>query len=127
MENEIMIADYATDASIEVQTKAFLKALNTSGGEPMQTLQPSEARKVLEGAQASVEADVSGVEVSEKVITQDGITTKLFIMRPAGITETLPAFMFFHGGGWMLGDFPTHKRFIRDLVVNSGAAAVHVE
>lgn len=38
----------------------------------------------------------------------------------------LPVFMFFHGGGWVLGDFPTHERFVRDLVVGSGAAAVFV-
>ena len=34
--------------------------------------------------------------------------------------------MFFHGGGWVLGDFPTHERFVRDLVAYSGAAAVFV-
>ena len=32
--------------------------------------------------------------------------------------------MFTHGGGWVLGDFPTHERLVRDLVVESGAAAV---
>jgi len=32
--------------------------------------------------------------------------------------------MFFHGGGWVLGDFPTHQRLVRELVVESGAAAV---
>ncbi|WP_236247641.1 alpha/beta hydrolase, partial [Pseudomonas tohonis] len=35
-------------------------------------------------------------------------------------------FMFFHGGGWVLGDYPTHERLIHDLVVNSGAVAVYV-
>jgi acetyl esterase/lipase len=35
--------------------------------------------------------------------------------------------MFFHGGGWVLGDYPTHERLIRDLVVGSGAAAVYVD
>jgi acetyl esterase/lipase len=35
--------------------------------------------------------------------------------------------MFFHGGGWVLGDFPTHKRLVRDLVVYSGLACVFVE
>jgi acetyl esterase/lipase len=35
--------------------------------------------------------------------------------------------MFFHGGGWVLGDYPTHVRLIRDLVVTSGAAAVYVD
>ena len=34
--------------------------------------------------------------------------------------------MFFHGGGWVLGDFPTHERLVRDLVADSGAAAVFV-
>jgi acetyl esterase len=38
----------------------------------------------------------------------------------------LPVFMFFHGGGWVLGDFPTHERMVHDLVVASGAAAVFV-
>ena len=71
--------------------------------------------------------DLSGVEITEKTISQDGITVKLFIVRPEGVKETLPAFMFYHGGGWVLGDFPTHKRFIRDLVVHSGAVAIHAE
>jgi len=35
--------------------------------------------------------------------------------------------MFVHGGGWVLGDFPTHKRMVRDLVVLSGCASVFVE
>jgi acetyl esterase/lipase len=48
-------------------------------------------------------------------------------MRPAGVAEQLPVFMFFHGGGWVLGDFPTHKRLLRDLVVNSGMAGVFVD
>lgn len=127
MKNGITVADYATDTAIEVQTRDFLKALNSGGGKPMETMTPAEARKVLEGAQTSVSVDLSGVEVSEKTITEDGITVKLFITRPAGVQGVLPAFMFFHGGGWVLGDFPTHQRFIRDLVVNSGAVAVHAE
>ncbi|GAO43196.1 alpha/beta hydrolase [Flavihumibacter petaseus] len=127
MSNVTSVADYASDPAIEVQTKAFLTALNTSGGKPMETMQPDEARKVLEGAQTSVSVDLSGVEVSEKTITEDGITVKLFITRPAGVSGVLPVFMFFHGGGWVLGDFPTHRRFIRDLVVYSGAVAVHAE
>lgn len=119
--------DAANDPAIEVKTREFLKALNSGGGKPMEQMQPGEARAVLEGAQTSVEVDVSGVDISEKTITEDGLSIKLFIMRPSGASGTLPAFMFFHGGGWVLGDFPTHKRFVRDLVVESGTAAVFVE
>jgi acetyl esterase/lipase len=35
--------------------------------------------------------------------------------------------MFFHGGGWVLGDFSTHERLVRDLVTGSGATGVFVE
>lgn len=119
--------DYATDPAIETHTKAFLKALNSGGGKPMEQMNPAEARAVLEGAQKSVEVDLSGIDVSEKSIVQDGLTVKLYIIRPTGNTEKLPVFMFFHGGGWVLGDFPTHKRFVRDLVVYSGLACVFVE
>lgn len=51
---------------------------------------------------------------------------KIYIVKPAGAKGLLPVFMFFHGGGWVPGDFPTHQRMVRDLVVYSGAAAVFV-
>lgn len=115
------------DAAIERRTKAFLHALNGGGGKPMETMTPGDARKVLEGAQTSVTVDLSGIDVAEKTITQDGISVKLYIVRPSAQSGALPAFMFFHGGGWVLGDFATHKRFVRDLVVYSGVACVFVE
>lgn len=49
------------------------------------------------------------------------------MVRPAAAQGRLPVFMFFHGGGWVLGDYPTHERLIRDLVVGSGATAVYVD
>lgn len=127
MKQEIKVADYATDPHIESHTKAFLKSLNSAGGKPMEQLAPADARKVLEGAQSSVAADVSGIDVSEKTIEADGLSVKLYIIRPSGQAGILPVFLFFHGGGWMLGDFATHKRYVRDLVVYSGAACVFVE
>ncbi|HBG29152.1 MAG TPA: alpha/beta hydrolase, partial [Gammaproteobacteria bacterium] len=66
-------------------------------------------------------------DVSEKIITVDGKPLKLVVVRPSGAKGLLPAFMFIHGGGWILGDYPTHERLIRDLVVGSGAAAVYVD
>ncbi|WP_254560920.1 alpha/beta hydrolase [Dyadobacter diqingensis] len=118
--------DPAQDPAIESNTKVFLNALNTGGGKPLEQLSPKDARAVLTGAQESVKVDVSGIEVSEKTVKSEGLDVKLTIVRPAGVKSKLPVFMFFHGGGWVLGDFPTHKRIVRDLVVNSGAVAVFV-
>jgi len=116
---------FLQDPAISKETKKFLTALN-SGGVPLETLSPEEARLVLVGAQKSVEVDYSGIEESEKIISQDGFSIKLNIVRPEGSTEKLPIFIFIHGGGWVLGDYPTHKRMVRDLVVLSGAVGVFV-
>jgi acetyl esterase/lipase len=123
----LLVKDYATDPNIDRRIKSFLKALNSGDSPPMEQTKPAEARKVLEGAQNSVKADISGVDITEKTITQNGVSVKLFIVRPSGQSGVLPVFMFFHGGGWVLGDFPTHKRLVRDLVVYSGLACVFVE
>jgi acetyl esterase/lipase len=119
-------AAFAAGPVAEHNTQAFLDALNKGGGKPMEQMSPQEARQVLIGAQASVKTDLSSVEVSNKTITQDGKQVELTIVRPRGAKADVPVFMFFHGGGWVLGDFPTHARLVRDLVNNSGAAAVFV-
>jgi acetyl esterase/lipase len=122
---EIKVVDYSVDPHLSEGVREFLKGLN-SGGPAVESLPVKDARNVLVNAQASVNADLSGIEVSEKTITADGYTIKLNIVRPEGIKEKLPVFIFIHGGGWVLGDFPTHKRMVRDLVVLSGCAAVFV-
>jgi acetyl esterase/lipase len=114
------------DPRLSRGVKAFLKVLNSSDGPPLESLPPLDAREVLVGAQASVPVDLSGIEESEKTITTQGHTIKLNVVRPEGVKGKLPVFMFIHGGGWVLGDYPTHKRMVRDLVVLTGFAGVFV-
>jgi len=114
------------DDLVEHNTQAFLDALNAGTGKPLEQLSPKDARAVLVGAQAGVKLSLPKADVSEKTIQVDGQPINLTIVRPAGAKGELPVFMFFHGGGWVLGDFPTHERLVRDLVAGSGAVAVFV-
>jgi acetyl esterase/lipase len=120
------IVNPAQDPQIESHIKAFLNVLNSSGGKPIEQLTPGDARAALAGLQSSVKVDLSGITVTEKTINADGQSIRTNIVKPANAKGKLPVFMFFHGGGWILGDFLTHERFVRDLVVESGAAAVFV-
>ena len=117
----------ATSPGVEHTTQGFLEALATGGGKPLETLAPKDARAVLSGAQAGVKVDLSGIRVERRTIQADGQPLEIRVVRPEGAKGELPVFMFFHGGGWVLGDYPTHERLIRDLVVGSGAAAVYVD
>ncbi len=112
------------DPRIFKEVRGFLKALNSGTGKPIEQLSPAAARQVLTDAQNSVIVDYSGIEESERIITQDGIDVNIHIIKPAGIGTNALVFIFIHGGGWVLGDYPTHRRLVRDLVVASGAVAV---
>ncbi|WP_296148436.1 alpha/beta hydrolase [uncultured Flavobacterium sp.] len=118
--------DYASDPHLTKAVKDFLKPLN-SGGAPLESLPVPDARNVLVGAQEAFKVDLSGIEESEKEIVSDGYKIKLNIVRPKGAKGKLPVFMFIHGGGWVLGDYPTHKRMVRDLSVLTGYAGVFVD
>jgi acetyl esterase/lipase len=112
---------------VQRKIQVFLRALAAGGAKPVEQMTPPEARAVLASLQSSVEVDLPDADVAERTITSDGQTVKLVIVRPVGVTGTLPVFMFFHGGGWVLGDFSTHERLVRELVAGSGATAVFVE
>lgn len=112
------------DPQIFKDVRGFLKVVNSGTGKPMEELSPAEARKVLVDAQKSAGIDYSGVEEMERTITQDGEKVQINIMKPRGISDGAPVFLFIHGGGWVLGDYPTHRRLVRDLVLASGAVAV---
>lgn len=122
----MQVVESAVDEAIDHRVRAFLKNLNAAGGKPMEELAPQDARQVLTGLQASNQVDLPPAQVSSVSITHEGQPIVLTVVRPAGVKTTVPAFMYFHGGGWVLGDFPTHERLVRDLVAYSGTAAVFV-
>jgi acetyl esterase len=117
----------AGSPGVQRSIQVFLHALAAEGGKPMEQMAPAEARAVLVAAQSGAKVELPKADVVERVISSDGETVKLVVVRPAGVQGLLPAFMFFHGGGWVLGDYATHERLVRDLVAGSGATAVFVE
>lgn len=119
-------SDFLKDPHLSKETKEYLKVLN-SGGKPVESLPVSDARNVLVDTQAAIKVNVSGIEETEKVILVDEHDIKLYIVRPEKAKGKLPVFIFIHGGGWVLGDYQTHKRLVRDLVVESGYACVFIE
>lgn len=46
---------------------------------------------------------------------------------PQQTTDKLPVVMYFHGGGWVLGNAETYERYMRELTNGTGAAVVFVE
>lgn len=89
-------------------------------------LGPEGARKVLDDLQA---APVEKLDVQEKWITVPAEVgdVRVRIVKPAGSTGVLPAVLYVHGGGWVLGNAGTHDRLVRELAAGANAAIVFVE
>jgi acetyl esterase len=118
--------DAANDLRIDHRVRAFLAELNKDSS-PFWELPGPQVRAVLTGLQAKTPVDISGISTAEKTISEGGRSVKLYIVKPENVQGTPPVILFIHGGVWIAGNFENHKRFVRDLVVGSGAAAVFVE
>lgn len=117
--------NFAEDYRLESVTKHFLRELN-SGGAGLVTMAVESPKQVLIDSQASIPVDVFGIVEGEVTITQDGYHLKVNIVLPDGSGEKLPVFIFIHSGGWLLGEYPTNKRLVRDLAVKSGYIGILV-
>jgi acetyl esterase/lipase len=118
--------DVASDANLDPQVRSFLVELN-KGASPIWELPQPQPQEVITGLQNQTPVDMSGVSISERTITQDGQSVKLYIMKPEHVTGTPGVLLFIHGGVWIVGNFQNHQRMLRDLVVLSGQVGVFVE
>jgi acetyl esterase len=84
------------------------------------------ARKVLDDLQA---APVEKLPVDEEWITVPAAVgdANVRIIKPQGADGVLPAILYMHGGGWVLGNAATHDRLVRELAVGANAALAFVE
>ncbi|KAB8195537.1 alpha/beta hydrolase fold domain-containing protein [Nonomuraea phyllanthi] len=91
-------------------------------------LPPEQARDVLEKLQSG--PGVPRPDIDEEWIQVRGGPTGVVpvrVVRPRGVTETLPVILYLHGGGWVLGSAHTHDRLVRELAVGCRAAVVFPE
>ncbi|MCW5977267.1 MAG: alpha/beta hydrolase [Bryobacteraceae bacterium] len=117
----------ALSSAIEPATRAFLEALNRQGGPQIYELSVEEARAVLAGAQAGGAAGPASDIEDRTIPAGPSGEVGIRIVRPQGSRGRLPAVMYFHGGGWVLGDRNTHDRLIREIANGVNAAVVFVD
>lgn len=84
------------------------------------------ARQLLDDVQA---APVAKPDVDEAWITVAAEVgdVRVRIVKPPDAADDLPAILYVHGGGWILGNAGTHDRLVRELAVGARAAVVFVD
>lgn len=114
-------------AQLDPQTQAFVDALAAQGGPPIYKLPVAEARAVLDTLQAGKAPSIPARVEDHVLPVGPGGSVPIRIVRPPCGSERLPVIMYFHGGGWILGNERTHDRLIREISNGAGAAVVFVK
>ena len=101
------------------------------GRPPFDHISPTEARQQYRETRGALRPPAPDVSVVRDLRpgAQTGVEADLQVglrlYRPAD--GVLPALIYFHGGGWVVGDLDTHDGFCRALARSSGARVLSLE
>ncbi len=112
--------------------RALIDLIAQRGLPAMHTLTPVDARAFYRDRRAFTQPDSPEVgEVRELSCDGPRGPIPLRLYRPVGASTDrsalLPVLVYFHGGGWTIGDLDTHDVLCRELCNGSGAAVVSVD
>jgi acetyl esterase len=77
-------------------------------------------RRMIQSIEPDPPAEVTILD--DAVDSPDGVIPVRIYRR--GTADRAPCCLFFHGGGWVLGDLDTHQTWAADLCVRSGATVI---
>ena len=112
------------------QAKALLDFIEQRGIPPTHTLAPAEARAFYRDRRALTQpAPPEVARVRELVAPGPHGAIPLRLYRPLGSQPdaVLPVLVYYHGGGWVIGDLDTHDTLCRELANGAGCAVVSVD
>ena len=116
--------------ALDPQVRAVLELVIKAGRPAYHQISPKEARQLFrETRPASTPAPPAIGLV--RGLAADGplgpIPLRLY--RPADVAATtaLPVLVYFHGGGWVIGDLDTHDVLCRQLTAEAGVSVVSVD
>jgi acetyl esterase len=112
------------------QARGLLKLMEEKGVPPTHTLSPGDARAFYRERRTFTQPDpppVGSVRDLEARGPAGPIPVRSY--RPAGSRDhaVLPVLVYYHGGGWVIGDLDTHDVLCRQLCNLSGCAVIAVD
>lgn len=116
--------------ALDPQAASVIDLIAKSGRPPYHTLSPKEARQLFRETRPASTPPAPQIG-AVRDLTADGPlgAIPLRVYRPAGVSESrpLPALVYFHGGGWVIGDLETHDVLCRQLTAEAGVSVISVD
>ena len=115
---------------LDPDCQRVLDLIREANRPPYETLTPAEARETYRASRRVLQPDPPEVaEVRNLKVPgpQGEIPLRLYRGIETGRGTALPALVYFHGGGWVIGDLDTHDGVCRLIANASGCAVVSVD
>lgn len=112
------------------QVSTLLERAAQSPLPPYHEVPPAVARRLYRDTRAALTPDPPAVESSYLLLAPGPggpVPVRAYRPRGAGKDEVLPALVYFHGGGWVIGDLDTHDVVCRTLANGARCAVFSVE
>ena len=113
---------------LDDKTRYLLRLTELAGQQPIDRLTPAAARIELAksgNAVAPGARRLARVSDLKAVDGENKIPVRVYV--PFGKATALPALIYFHGGGWVLGNLATHDRLSRVLADDGECIDIAVE
>ena len=107
--------------TVHPQVKALLERVARSPLPPYHTVPAFVARRIYHDTRAALAPKAP--EMETRLMICAGIAVRVY--RPS--SDVLPALVYFHGGGWTIGDLDTHDVLCRQLAAGARCAVFSVD
>ncbi len=113
---------------LDPQAKALLDLMVERGVPPTHTLPPDQARRFYVERRAATQPPPMPLdEVTDLAAIGPQGDIPLRLYRPGGLVTPAPVLVYYHGGGWVIGDLDTHDTLCRDLAHAGRCVVVAVD
>jgi acetyl esterase len=106
--------------------QAVLDLIKASGRPPLTTLTPPEAREAMAASRTVLQPDPAAVAECRD-LHAGGVPARLYRGAGTDAAATLPCLIYFHGGGWVIGDLESHDVVCRQLANLAQCCVISVD
>ena len=111
---------------LDPQAKQIIDATAALNLPPMEKMTPEQAREGMRTRTAGLGPSEAVAAVKDHRVPVAGGEITVRCYTPSG-KGPFPALLFFHGGGWVIGDIDTHDGICRSLANHAGCVVANVD
>ena len=115
--------------ALDPQAANVIDLIVKSGRPPYHQLTPKDARQMFRETRPASTPPAPQIGAVRDVLTEGAQAIPLRVYRPPGVSDSrrLPVLVYFHGGGWVIGDLETHDVLCRQLTAEAGVSVIAVD